>query len=120
METFSGFSDHLSSYEALKIRHDLKILTLKEEGNSSHVNQAYDKFVAKNDKLAKDVSFGMLRNVKYVSPGVIDQCKIVHVALYAVRSTNRDTWQKSFSLCNLNPFTRVSFSEWGLKTHKNL
>ena len=112
IEIINGFGAHLSSYKALKIRHDLRILTLKEEGYLSHVNQAYDKFVAKTDKMAKDASLGMLRNAKYVSRGFIDQCKLVHIALYAVRSTKRETCQKYFSTCNLNPFTRIYFTDW--------
>jgi len=53
LEIFDGFGAHLLSYNAMKICMDNKILSLKEEGDSSHVNQAYDKFVAKGDKAVK-------------------------------------------------------------------
>jgi len=59
LEIFDGFGVHLSSYNAMKKRLDSKILSLKEEGDSSHVNQAYDKFVAKGDKAAKRESLAM-------------------------------------------------------------
>jgi hypothetical protein len=50
LEVFDGFGPHVSSYKAMKMRYDNKILSLKEEGDSSHCNQAYDKFVTLCDK----------------------------------------------------------------------
>ena len=47
LEIIDGFGAHLGSLYALEICYNNKILCLKEEGDSSHVNQAYDKFVAK-------------------------------------------------------------------------
>jgi hypothetical protein len=47
IKAFNGFGPHTLSYYAMKHRYDNKILSLKEEGDSSHVNQAYGKFVAK-------------------------------------------------------------------------
>ena len=46
LEVFDGFGPHVSSYCAMKMRYESKILSLKEEADSSHVNQAYDRFVA--------------------------------------------------------------------------
>lgn len=45
-----GFGPHVSSEAAMQIYYDHKIILLKEEGDSSHVNQAYDQEVAKSDK----------------------------------------------------------------------
>jgi hypothetical protein len=50
LEVFDGFGSHTSGFRALEIRSNRKILCLKEEADSSHINQAYDKFVAKSDK----------------------------------------------------------------------
>lgn len=47
--TLDGFGSHLQP-EALKVFADHKILIVKEEGDTSHVCQAYDKDVAKEDK----------------------------------------------------------------------
>jgi hypothetical protein len=47
--TLDGFGSHLQ-HEALQVFSDHKILVLKEEGDTSHVCQAYDKDVAKEDK----------------------------------------------------------------------
>jgi hypothetical protein len=92
-------------------RFDNGILSLKEEGDSSHVNQACDKFVAKSDKAFKAESLSMLRSSSY-SCGVLSQWSLVHVGLYAIRGTKRDTWTRSFDACNLDPRTRVSFGDW--------
>ena len=50
MEIVYGFGSHVSSLEASQQRWDAKILLIKEEGDSSQVNQVYDKLVAKEDK----------------------------------------------------------------------
>ena len=50
IEIVDGFSAHLGSLIALQLCYENKIMCLNEEGDSSHVNQAYDKYVAKNDK----------------------------------------------------------------------
>ena len=50
VEIFDGFGVHLSNYEALKMRSDAKIISIKEECDSSSINQAYDKHVVKSDK----------------------------------------------------------------------
>jgi hypothetical protein len=51
IEIFDGFGIHLTNLNALKQRADALILSIKEEGDSSLYNQAYDKHVAKSDKL---------------------------------------------------------------------
>ena len=38
-----GFGPHTTSLEAMRVYADAKILLIKEEGDSSHVNQAYDR-----------------------------------------------------------------------------
>ena len=60
LEVFDGFGPHTSSLSSMQMRFDNKIMSLKEEDDSSHVNQAYDKFVAVSDKAAKAESLGML------------------------------------------------------------
>ena len=52
-EIDDGFGPHTSSYEAMKIRYDKKILCTKEEGDLSHSNQVYNSFVWKSDKSLK-------------------------------------------------------------------
>ena len=50
VDIFDGFAAHLSNYDALKMRADALIILIKEEGDSSSINQAYDKLVARSDK----------------------------------------------------------------------
>ncbi len=45
-----GFKSHKNALQAHKICADQLIVTLKEESNSSHVNQGYNQLTAKNDK----------------------------------------------------------------------
>ena len=63
LEIFDGFGAHLLSLKALEFRWKNKILSLKEEADSSHVNQAYDKFVAKSDKAVQRLSLSLLRKI---------------------------------------------------------
>jgi hypothetical protein len=75
--TLKLFGAHLLSFTAMQQRLDNKILSLKEEGDSSHVNQGYDKFVAKSDKIAKGVGLAMLRVQKLVTK-VWDYASVTH------------------------------------------
>ena len=104
LEIFDGFGEHLASLDAAQVRRDHKILSLKEEADSSHANQAYDRMVAKTDKMAKTESLGMMRSgIKSVNKGVVEQWGLVHVGLFEIRSTKQDTWTVSFHACNLDP-----------------
>jgi hypothetical protein len=110
LEVFDGFGPHVSSYCAMKMRYESKILSLKEEADSSHVNQAYDRFVAKSDKSLKREALGLLRSS--VHNKVIDQWGLLHVCLFIVRGMKAKTWTASFHACNMDPRTMVSFPEW--------
>jgi hypothetical protein len=46
VEIFDGFGAHLLSLQGMEERYNDKIIAVKEEGDSLHANQAYDKFVA--------------------------------------------------------------------------
>ena len=50
IEIFDGVGTHLNNFPSLKKRVINKILSLKEEGNLSSFNQAYDREIAKADK----------------------------------------------------------------------
>jgi hypothetical protein len=112
LEVFDGFGSHTSGLRAMKIRHSSKILSLKEEGDSSHVNQAYDKFVAKGDKATEMRTLSYLRSAKQLTRGVVDQWHMVHVGLAAVRNTTPRTWTRSFQACNMDPRCQLSFPRW--------
>ena len=111
-KSIDGVRMHVDDPVATQIYYDHKILLGKEEGNSSQVNQAYDKFVAKCDKLDMRELLGILRKSTTITRGVVDQWGLVHVGLGALRECTVKTWTDSFQACNLDPSTRVSFEDW--------
>jgi hypothetical protein len=112
LEIFDGFGAHLLSHKANEERFAANILSLMEEGDTSHVCQAYDKHVAKGYKAANYLSLSFLRTGFKVSNLLIDQWSLVQLDMFAVRDTTRECWTQSFDSCNLDPRTRVSFGEW--------
>ena len=61
-----------------------------------HFNRAHDKYVTKEDKILKMESLAMLQSEKHIRKGVVGQLGLVHVGLYAVRSTYLEIWTTSF------------------------
>jgi hypothetical protein len=100
------------SLPVMQLRYDSKILLLKEEGVSSHVNQAYNKFVAPANKSAKNESLGMLWGCTLVNKGVVDQWDLIHVDLFVILASEAGTWTNSFKACNTDPPTSVCFPQW--------
>jgi hypothetical protein len=115
LEVFDGFGLHTSGFRALQIRSDRKIRSLKEEADSSHANQACDKFVAKSDKATEVRTLSYLRSAKQLNKGVVDQWGLVHIGLAAVRETKPETWTASFQACNMDPRNQLSFADWCTK-----
>jgi hypothetical protein len=120
LEVFDGFSSHTSGYRACVRRYDSKILALKEEGDSSHVNQGYDKFVAKNDKAVASTAAGSMRSAKCMTKGKIGQWDLVLSALAAIRATTIDLWRNSYIACNMNPTCQLPFVDWCKKISNHL
>ncbi|KAL7528028.1 LOW QUALITY PROTEIN: hypothetical protein ACHAXR_004391, partial [Thalassiosira sp. AJA248-18] len=113
LEIFDGFGPHLNNYEALKMREDAKILSIKEEGDSSQVNQAYDKEAARSDKRQQRQSLSYIRILKG-SNNFVDQWSLVHTGVAAIRYTKENgiIWINSFIAVNLHPKFRLSFEDW--------
>jgi hypothetical protein len=113
LEIVDGFGSHVSSLEASQMRWNAKILLIKEEGDSSSVNQAYDKLVAKEDKRVLRATLSDIRNMKG-SNNFLTQWDLVHCGLRSVQHTSErpELWSGSFDAVNLRPSTRVSFLEW--------
>ena len=61
LELLDGFGSHLNNYKSNKLLADNKILSLKEEGNLSAINRAYDKLNVKSDKSVQQTALGYLR-----------------------------------------------------------
>jgi hypothetical protein len=112
VEILDGFGAHFSSPEALQMKADAGIICVKEEADSSHVCQGYDKYVAKCDKAVMRSTLDLLRRTTAICKGVVDQWGLVHVGLAAVRAVKPSVWIESFKACDLNPHHRVSFEAW--------
>ena len=96
----------------MNIYADARIILLKEEGDSSHVNQAYDQKVAKDDKVTMRDCLGYLRQAEKLTKSIISGWDLIHVALAAVRELSPDSWITSFTRVNLHPRFRAAFPEW--------
>ena len=73
LELLDGFGAHVNSYPASKYRLDKKVMSLKEEADSSSINQAYDKLVAKSDKNIQRNCLTCLRNERRHNSNLVDQ-----------------------------------------------
>ena len=120
LKIIDGFGPHTSSPEAMQIYRDHKILLVKEEGDTSHVCQAYDQDVAKKDKSAMRDALALLREKSDKFNGVVDGWDLIHAALAAVRELPADSWVTSFKRVNLHPKYRTSFVEWCKKIDRYL
>jgi hypothetical protein len=80
--SLDGFGSHVNVHEAQEAFYKRKILILKEEGDTLHINQAYDQSVAKNDKA------GMRANLDMLRPHIgtkLDQWYLITIAIDALK-----------------------------------
>jgi hypothetical protein len=116
LEVFDGVGPHTSSLKSMQYRAENKIIAFKEEGYSSHCNQAYDKFAAKSDKAAQTESMYMLRRTMLnINRAGVDQWGIIHVGLFAFHGLKEETWTNSFRACKMDRHSQMSFDEWCTK-----
>ena len=114
IEIFDGFGAHLNNLPALKKRTANKILSLKEEGDLSSFNQAYDKAAAKSDKHIQRMNLSYLCQGCHYNRSIINQWKLVCCGLAAVRHTaaHPKNWEGSFIAVNLHPKHMGLFKDW--------
>ena len=89
LEILDGAGPHHSQPGPLQLRRDNKILSLKEESQSSHICQTYDRITAKTDKSTMRGALQLVRRARNVTQGVVDQYALLHVGLPAVREVNK-------------------------------
>ena len=113
-EVIDRFGAHLISEEVNTIRFKNNILSLKEEGDSSSITQAYDKYVVKEDKHIQRNNLTFLRESRQWNSNITDQWGLLHCGLAAVLHTtiHPPLWVNSFIAVNLKPKERISFEEW--------
>ena len=81
LKIVDGFGSHTADWKVMQLYADAKIELIKEEADSSHINQAYDKYVAKNDKrCGRALLDNLRRSGSSYTKGVLDQWHLVHVA----------------------------------------
>ena len=114
IEIFDGFGAHLNNLPSLKKRVIHKILSLKDEGDSSSFNQAYDREVAKANKNIQRMNLSYLRQDCRYNQSIVDQWKLLCCGLAAVRHTahHPEIWDGSFRAVNLHPKYQISFEAW--------
>ena len=107
--TLEGFGSHVNVTEAQKVFHEHKIFVVKEEGDTSAVNQPYDQSVAKADKAN---ILDLLDQIRF-KLGVIDQWDLIGICCNALKKVGKDAWISFFKRVNLlHPDYRVDFVEW--------
>jgi hypothetical protein len=84
IKIFDGFRAHLTNLNALTQRAEAKILSIKKEGDSSSYNQAYDKHIAKSDKLHQRRLLTFMHGMKNRNNNLIDQWDLIHCGVAAV------------------------------------
>ena len=110
-----GYISHLNS-EALQIFADHKILIVKEEGDASDTNQAYDRHVAKQDKrVVREVLEATRQQVSIVS-----QNMLLAAIIKSLSRVDQRVWEKSFIDVNLHPDHRTGFEDWARRIHDKL
>jgi len=106
--TLDGFSSQLNVPSAMQVLYDHKILVVKEEGDASETNQAYDQSVAKQDK----ANIRHLLNTTRMRKAKITQWDLIATCVVALVKTKKTAWVSSFRKVNLHPDYHVSFEEW--------
>ena len=80
LEVMDGFGAHMISKEANTTRLKNKILSLKEEVDSSSKNQAYDKYISKKDKCIQLKNLSFFRESRQWNSNITDNgacCTVV-------------------------------------------
>ena len=108
--SFDGFGIHLDD-EMLVFLAGQNILALCENRDSSAINQAFDKLVARSGKARAAKVISMMAR-SHIVP-IIDQWYLVLVVLAMLRDcAASDVWQNSFIAVNMHPDYRLSIDDW--------
>ena len=86
-----------------------KILVMKEEADTSHVNQVFDQRVSKADKMY--IRSALQALVPIVGRS-INQWVLIAISIDAQNCIKKEVWIDSFKKVNMHPHTRVSIDKW--------
>ena len=105
--TLDGFGSHLNVHSAQVTYAEYKIFVVKEEGDTSHINQAYDQSVAKcNKKELRKAMHQIGRQLK------IDQWILISIAMVTQLNVAAEEWISSHKKVNMHPKHRIPFAAW--------
>ena len=107
---FDGFKVHLDPSMLVGFR-ERNVLTAVENRDSSAINQAFDKLVARAGKKRAARVISLMQR-SHITP-VIDQWYLVLVVLAMLRDCSAsDVWTNSFIAVNMHPDYRIGYEEW--------
>ena len=109
--TLDGFGSHVSTLAGVTGFRKAGIELVKEESQSSHVVQPFDRDVALNDKKMQRRLLDLVRDTGVLGT-IIDQHGLVLVGLQVVRESKPEHWISSFIKCNLHPKFRIPLDDW--------
>ena len=70
------------------MRYVSKILSIKEKGDSSQINQAYNNHVSKSDKKFYSSALSWICNINIINSNIINQRDLVHTGIVSIQHTN--------------------------------
>ena len=109
--TFDGFKTHLKNLIELKMMAVKNVLAAVEGRDSSEINQAFDRFVARAGKRRANIILDQIRR-SHITP-VIDCWMLILVGLGVLRDCAKsNVWENSFIAVNMHPHYRVSLEDW--------
>lgn len=109
---FDGFKSHMLTTAAQQAFANARILTLKENAKSSHVNQAFDKDVAKLLKAGVRRWLHAAPEVTTAPSKIYDQWDVLSVVLTSHVGGWGHAWTSSFKRVNLHPNFRRPIEVW--------
>ena len=114
IEIFDSFVFNFCNLESLKHIYDNGIFSIKSEGGSYHVNQAYDILVAKNDKLLQSDSLGYPREINIRNRNIVNQWGLIHCELAAIRNITKhpEICRDYFTAFKININHNIPFQQW--------
>ena len=107
--SLDGFGLHANVQRAHEIFSAHRFIVMKEEADTSHVNQAYDKRVEKSDKMY------MRSALQAVEPTIgrsMNQWILIAIYIDAQNRIKKEVWIDLLNKVNMHPHTRVSFDKW--------
>ena len=108
---FDGFKVHTEEFLQLITFAESNFLCAVENRDSSEMNQAFDKWVAKAGKKRARDAIDLLRRSN-IQP-VIDQWTLVMVGLAMLRDCDAsNVWESSFIAVNMHPHHRIGVEDW--------